>query len=441
MSGISLVFSLIAVGMLLTASRRWAPLPILIAACYIPVGQEIEIVAFHFSVTRLVILAGIARVMMKQERIAGGLQLLDRIMLFWALGMVVSGLFHKDPSAAIVLRLGMAYECLGLYLLFRVFVQDLEDFRHITRMLCVLMIPVAATMLIEMVTGRNSFASVFGGSTGVDYRHGHYRARGPFVHAILAGTIGAVCLPMAMLLWRKERKLALAGMAAAGGIVVASGSSGPVMTTLTILAAMGLWMVRGHLKVIRWLAVLLIIALDMVMNDPVYYLMAKIDITGGSTGWHRAELIRAAIEHFNGWWLVGTDYTRDWMPTGIYANSDNTDITNHFLAMGVIGGLPLLFLFIWVMVAAFSAVGRTLRLWAEAPTEQRFIMWTLGAIMFGHATTFMSISYFGQAITFLYLQLACIGSLQTFQPAVAAIEAGKSAGASEVYEPGYCKSC
>jgi len=433
--------SLIAIGMLLTVSRRWAPLPILLAAFYMPVGQEIEIVAFHFSVTRLLVLAGFARVMMKQERIAGGWLPLDRIMLFWALGTVASGLFHTDPLAAIVLRLGMAYECLGLYLLFRVFVQDLEDFRHITRMICVLMIPVAATMLIEMVTGRNSFAAVFGGSTAVDYRHGHYRARGPFVHAILAGTIGAVCLPMAMLLWRKERRMALAGIVAACGIVVASQSSGPIMTVLTILGGMALWKVRTHLKVIRWAAVLLIIALDLVMNDPVYFLMAKIDITGGSTGWHRAELIKAAIEHLNEWWLVGTDYTRDWMPTGIYANADQTDITNHYLAMGVTGGLPLLLLFVWVMIAAFSAVGRTLRRWAEAPVEQQFVLWTLGAIMFGHATTFMSISYFGQAITFLYLQLACIGSLQAFQPVVAAAEAEKTAGVSEVYEPDYCKSC
>jgi hypothetical protein len=235
--------------------------------------------------------------------------------------------------------------------------------------------------------------------------------------------------------------MALAGIVAACGIVVASQSSGPIMTVLTILGGMALWKVRTHLKVIRWAAVLLIIALDLVMNDPVYFLMAKIDITGGSTGWHRAELIKAAIEHLNEWWLVGTDYTRDWMPTGIYANADQTDITNHYLAMGVTGGLPLLLLFVWVMIAAFSAVGRTLRRWAEAPVEQQFVLWTLGAIMFGHATTFMSISYFGQAITFLYLQLACIGSLQAFQPVVAAAEAEKTAGVSEVYEPDYCKSC
>jgi len=31
----------------------------------------------------------------------------------------------------------------------------------------------------------------------------------------------------------------------------------------------------------------------------------KIDLTGSSTGWHRAELIDSALRHFNEWWLVG----------------------------------------------------------------------------------------------------------------------------------------
>lgn len=432
---ISLVFSLIATGLLVTVPRCWAALPLLLAAFYFPTGEEIEIGAFHFSVTRLLIAAGFARVMMKRERVAGGWQRLDWIMLFWALGTVASGLFHKNPSAAIVLRLGLAYDCLGLFLLFRVFVQEVEDLRQIVRMLCVLMMPVAAAMLFEMVTGQNYFATFFGGSTDAVFRHGHFRARGPFVHAILAGTIGAVCFPMAMFLWRGERKLAVAGLAAAGGILVASGSSGPGMTALTILGALVLWKARAQLRAIRWMAVLLIVALDLVMSDPVYYLVARIDITGGSTGWHRAALISAALEHLNEWWSVGTDFTRHWMPTGIASNEDHTDITNHYLAMGVMGGLPLLLLFVWVLVAAFSAVGRALRLCEMAPIEYQFMIWTLGAILFGHATTFMSISYFGQVLVFFYLQLACIGSLQAFQPVAAPLTAEEVARAPQEYTP------
>lgn len=441
MNAIALVFSVVTTLLLLTAPRRWAPLPILMAACYIPVRQEIEIGVFHFTVTRLLIAAGFVRVMMKRERIAGGWQPLDRVALLWALGMVASGFFHEDPSAAIVLRLGRAYESLGFYLLFRIFVQDLEDFKQITRMLCVLLIPVAVAMLFETATGRNYFSAIFGGTTAVAFRDGHYRARGPFVHPILAGTIGAVCLPMAMLLWRKERKLALAGIAAAGAIVFASHSTGPVMTALTILGAMGLWKVRTRLKAIRWSVILAIIALDLVMSDPVWYLMARIDITGGSTGWYRAALISAAIKHLNQWWFAGTDYTRNWMPTGIYANTNETDITNNFIAMGVAGGLPLLLLFIWTLVAAFSAVGRALRIRDGVSNGQRFTAWTLGAILFGHVTTFMSVSYFGQAVTFLYMQLACIGSLQAFRPVITAVAPETTTRTFNKYEPDCCKSC
>jgi hypothetical protein len=60
----------------------------------------------------------------------------------------------------------------------------------------------------------------------------------------------------------------------------------------------------------------ILIVLNLVMSDPVYFLIARIDITGGSTGYYRAALIQAAIRHFNEWWLIGTDYTKDWLLGG-----------------------------------------------------------------------------------------------------------------------------
>src|SRR5439155_18255601 len=173
------------------------------------------------------------------------------------------------------------------------------------------------------------------------------------------------------------------------------------------------------LRMFRWAAGLLIIALDLVMKDPVYYLLARIDITGGSTGWHRAALIQAAIEHMHEWWLAGTDYTRHWMPSGIYANAIHTDITNHYLMMGVYGGLPLMLLFIWVIFAAFGIVGKALLVNQNAPIERQFLIWILGSILVGHVTNFISISYYDQSVVFLDLLLASIGTLPATKPAVA----------------------
>jgi hypothetical protein len=181
---------------------------------------------------------------------------------------------------------------------------------------------------------------------------------------------------------------------------------------------------------LRWAAVFLIISLEWVMKDPVYFLMARIDITGGSTGWHRAALLQGAIEYLNEWWLAGTDYTRHWMPTGIPANEFHTDITNHYLLMGVFGGLPLMLLFIWVIFAAFGIVSKALLLNQNAPIERQFLIWTLGSILFAHVTNFFSIAYFDQSVVFLDLLFASIGALPAMQPAVAPAsqESGRTEG-------------
>jgi hypothetical protein len=76
--------------------------------------------------------------------------------------------------------------------------------------------------------------------------------------------------------------------------------------------------------------------------------------------------------------------------------------------MGVIGGLPLMLLFIAVLLKAFSFVGQMRR--DSSDFDARFMVWTLGASLFAHAATFISVSYFDQSFVFLYLTLAAISS-------------------------------
>jgi hypothetical protein len=309
---------------------------------------------------------------------------------------------------------------LGVYILCRVFVQDLEDVRWLFGVLCLALVPLATLMLIEKFTEYNFF-TLMGASGEMNIREGHVRATGPFAHSILAGTVGATCFPMALCVWRTHRLRALIGVAATAGIVYASTSSGPVMMVAFTVLGLLLWNVKSNLRLVRWGALAAIVGLQMVMHDPVYFLMARIDITGGSTGWHRAELVRSGIAHLSEWWAVGTDYTRHWMPTGIPANNIHTDITNHFLVMGVLGGLPLLLLFVLTLLAAFRAVGGALQERGEGSTEEGFFIWTLGSMLFGQVVNFWSISLFDQSVSFFYLVLATIGAVQ-LRAAVGATE-------------------
>jgi hypothetical protein len=222
-----------------------------------------------------------------------------------------------------------------------------------------------------------------------------------------------MCVPMAMALWTTDGGRGLLGICVGLAILIAGTSSGPVMMLVYVCVALGLWYAQESLRLIRWGAVFAIIGLQIVMKDPVYFLMARIDITGGSTGYYRSQLVRSALEHLNEWWAVGTDYTRHWMATGTHADNTHADIVNHFLAMGVLGGLPLLIVFILLLRAAFREVGLALEHADCAPSHERFLVWTLGAMLFGFVMGFWAYSPYDQSVTFLYLVLASLGATRS----------------------------
>ena len=416
MNAIGFLFTLVAGILIFRLPRKWAFVPLLAGAAYMTRGQVLELGPLNFPVVRLLVTIGFLRVLTRGERIAGGLHLMDKLVIAWAVWLVGSSVFHT--AGALVFRVGLVWTEVGSYFLFRVFIRDSQDLRRVFRTICVLLIPVAVGMLIEKLSGKNCFASLGGVYEHAAVRNGQFRAQGPFAHAILAGTVGAMCLPMALYLWKTDRRVAVTGLVTTGAIVYSSGSSGPFMMTFAVLFALALWKVRTWMRPILWVGLIAVLALDMVMKDPVYFLMARIDITGGSTGWHRAALIQSAIRHLDEWWFSGTDYTRHWMPTGIHANEIHTDITNHILQMGVWGGLPLVLLFLGIMAAAFSVVTKALRQQRSAPLEEQYLIWTLGAILFAHVTNFFSICYFDQSIVFFYLLLAGIASFRAMRVAV-----------------------
>lgn len=410
MNSIAIVFVLGNAIALFLLPRRWAPLPLLIGACYMTLGQGIELGAFSLPVIRLLVAAGLIRIIARGEKVAGGVNAVDKLMVLWSVWALISSIFHDDPSDELIFRLGLVYNACGIYFLFRIFCRSVEELIGLSRIIAFLLIPVAAEMLSEQLTGHNLFSVLGGVAESPAIREGRIRSQGPFAHAILAGTIGAVSLPLMIGLRPWYKKEAVIGIIACCTIVFTSASSGPLTSALMSVGALFMWRWRNHMRLFRWLAVFSYIGLDLLMKAPAYFLIARFDLAGGSTGWHRAELIHSSIRHLNEWWFAGTDYTRHWMPTGVSWNPAHTDITNHYLHLGVIGGLPLMVLFIAILVKGFSFIGHTIR-HSELTQVSQFMVWCLGASLFAHATTFISVSYFDQSFVFIYLTLAAISSL------------------------------
>jgi len=414
MNNFAIAFLMINAVLLLTLSRKWAPLPLLIGTCYMTYGQGAELGPFHFTVIRILIAAGVLRVILHGERLTGGISKLDWLMMVWAGSALFSSFFHQDASTALVFRLGLVFNTCGIYFLLRIFCQSLDDLWGLLRITAILLLPIAFEMIYEHLLNHNLFSAMGGIPSIPGIREGNLRAQGPFRHPILAGTVGAVCLPLMVGLWNKHRKAAGVGILSCLTIVICSSSSGPIASGVAGIGGLFMWRYRDQMKIIRWAAVICYIALDLAMKAPAYYLMSRIPLVSGSTGWYRAELFNTAIRHIDEWWLGGTDLTRHWMLTGLSGSPDDADITNHFIWQGVIGGLPLMILFIITLAMAFSYVGQSVKTTNSMPSSTMFMVWALGASLFANATTMISVSYFDQSFVFLYLTLAAIGSIWTW---------------------------
>jgi hypothetical protein len=418
MNSLALAFAAFDTLLLLLLPRRWAALPVLAAACYIPIGAGFDIGPFNFYVIRLILMVAFLRMLFKGEGLQGGMNGLDWLIIAWALVALLSSAFHDDVFSTLVNRMGLVFMSCGSYFVLRAFCPSYDDTVRLCRMVALLLAPVALSMLYEKLTGSNPFAEFGGIPYTSEVRNGTIRAQGAFAHSILAGSVGAACLPLMAVLWRTYRLSAVLGVVACLAMVFSSGSTGPIMSTGFGVLALLMWRVRNHMRLVRWGALLLYFGLDLVMNAPAYYALAYIDLTGSSTSWHRAALIEAAVTHWPEWRLAGTDVTRHWMAYGVGWSRNHIDITNYYIRMGVDGGMPLLLMFIAVLSKGFSLVGKTWRFPNGPPAQFPYGTWALGASLFAQAATFMSVSYFDQSVSFLYLTLSAISS-QSVQSASA----------------------
>jgi hypothetical protein len=242
MNPVALVFLVAASAALLWLPRRWAALPLLAGACYMTLGQGLQIAGFNFFLIRLLLVVGVVLVLLRGERPAGGLTGLDWLMFVWAAWALSCSAFREAPGETLVFHLGMVFNTLGVYFLIRCFCQGEEDVIGLVKMTALLLVPVALEMLQEQFTGRNLFALLGGVPEETVLRNGRLRSQGPFRHAILAGTVGAVCAPLMAGIWRSHPKIAQVGLAACLVMVLTSASSGPLMSLLLAGFALALWL-------------------------------------------------------------------------------------------------------------------------------------------------------------------------------------------------------
>jgi hypothetical protein len=180
-------------------------------------------------------------------------------------------------------------------------------------------------------------------------------------------------------------------------------ASTPILALAAGVGTLCLWPARGKTRTIRLCAGLVLLVLQFTMNHPVWHLLMDIDISGGSSGYHRYMLIDQCIQHFSDWWLVGVQSTASW-------GWDMWDTANQYVATCENSGLIPFLLFIAVLVYAFKYLGRIRRAVEGEPRRARFA-WGLSSALFANVVAFFGISYWDQTQVVGYLLMVMTSAM------------------------------
>ena len=166
------------------------------------------------------------------------------------------------------------------------------------------------------------------------------------------------------------------------------------------LGALGFWPMRKRMRQFRWGIVVTMVGLHLGMNGPVWSLIEKVDITGGSSSYHRYMLVDNCIRHFGDWWLFGFKNYGSW-------GFDMWDLCNQFVAVALTGGLISLILFIAIYSRSFGAIGNA-RKRVSGKRDQEWLLWCLGSALFANVVASFGINCMVQLEMALFAVLACI---------------------------------
>lgn len=404
--------------------RKYFMVPFIVCACFIPADQRVIIFDLDFTPLRILVAVGMFRLWIRGEITKIRWNKFDKIILLWAsVGAVIYVLQWQDLRS-LIYKCGVLFDILGLYWLFRQNTRSWADihFMFAAFALCALiMLPL---VLLEWTTGKNLFSIL--GEVGTEVRpSGSYRCQASFPHSIIMGLFWANLVPIFFVLGvtnRSSKSFYWLACAANVLMVIATNSSTPIVTLMTITLLLILYRYRSYGRQIAYILFGIAVILHLVMKAPVWHLPSRMNVVGGSTGYHRYKLIDNAIEYFHEWALLGTRSTVHW-------GWAQKDITNQYIFEAVTGGLITLLIFLVLMFQAvtimsnYSMHGATL--------NQRWLCWGICVSILGHCISFLGVSYFGQIRMLLFLTFSVVGFVcgmrntkhQLFQSKVSFVDA------------------
>src|SRR2546426_7441596 len=134
-----LFFVLVMAVICFTAPRKYAVLPLFASVLWMPLGQYIDLLGFHFYALRFITLLSLCRILLRSEFPVGQWTALDKTVLAWVAIFLATSIFHKPQVFST--RLGMIYNFVAPYIVFRCLITDFPSLKTAALIAVLVFIP------------------------------------------------------------------------------------------------------------------------------------------------------------------------------------------------------------------------------------------------------------------------------------------------------------
>jgi hypothetical protein len=319
-------------------------------------------------------------------------------------------------SSQVFQMIGRGFDTVIVYFAARLAIFSDDDMKFI-------MLPLAATAIIMCVAGVmesmliftpysvfNSYLSWDAASGDGQFRLGFLRARASTTVHIYFGIAMAVVagLVWSFALYFQARFIGLIAVGAAFIAALSAMSSGPWLA-LGMLVFFNSYALRPSLiKPSLFMLLMMSVAMELLSNRHFYNLIDYLALNS-HTAWYRTRLLEVAVSHWQDFWLVGvgSNWPNYWA-LSIDARS-HIDVVNHFLIIGLYGGVPGIIMYI---LSHVIAIRRGVHAWRNtSDIRRKRMIFGLGATLMALDVASMSVGLFGPPLLLSFILLGILVSI------------------------------
>jgi len=139
--------------------RKYFLIPYVLAVCFIPAEQRIIIMSLDFTVLRILVIAGVVRILLRDEWEVIEWNKFDKLLLGWAFCGAIIYVTQWHNMRAVIFKSGALFDIIGLYWLFRQSIRSWNELRFVMKVFAIcalLLMPLVAMRMMGVPTPHSS---------------------------------------------------------------------------------------------------------------------------------------------------------------------------------------------------------------------------------------------------------------------------------------------